>query len=247
MIQLQVFRIYDNRFHKCSRSATIYKMWEPLCRETTNIVSCGLNQNCHASGFIDRFSTDSPDGSLALISTPFREGEHCATFPTDFVPIIDQLEKLHEDGFVHGDIRAYNLVFGKREKNDTPQSWLIDFDFGGNSGVVCYPPGYKSTLTDRSRCGEEGEQIERWHDWYALGAIIFNVHWPIPPPNPTSPLDLSLASKACKLSVKWGSLEGNDDITNQDIQELRDFLQSVEACGWTVGCSTAFARDLKRR
>ena len=62
-----------------------------------------------------------------------------------FLPIIDHLEQLHSQGFVHGDIRAYNMVLQydttKPEKPD--KGWLIDFDYGGVHDMVVYPKGYK--------------------------------------------------------------------------------------------------------
>jgi thiamine kinase-like enzyme len=60
-----------------------------------------------------------------VFETPFREGRHVAKKPG----ISCQLFKpqLHEDGFVHGDIRGFNTVFSENEG----EGWLIDFDFGG--------------------------------------------------------------------------------------------------------------------
>jgi len=57
-----------------------------------------------------------------------------------------------------------------------PTGELIDFDFGGKYGTRTYPPGYKGELPDGDRIGKEEEPIEMWHDWYALGRLIFIVH-----------------------------------------------------------------------
>ena len=100
-------------------------------------------------------------GRLLVIATQFHDGVHYATRPVHFLPIINHLEKLHRQGFVHGDIRAYNMVFKydvacpesnhfaiDTRRNTTTNNfcdgWLIDFDFGGKySEEVCYPKGYK--------------------------------------------------------------------------------------------------------
>ena len=76
----------------------------------------------------DRWPTN---GKLIVISTPFRVGSHRAENPKSFVPIIKHLQKLHEQGFLHGDIRVFNTLFGK---DDTTKGWLIDFDFGRKAG-----------------------------------------------------------------------------------------------------------------
>ena len=56
------------------------------------------------------FFTESPQKWILVIATPFREGQHVAQHPEDFRPIIDHMEKLHEAGYVHGDIRVYNAA-----------------------------------------------------------------------------------------------------------------------------------------
>eukprot|EP00980_Cylindrotheca_fusiformis_P020893 scaffold7903_cov75-Cylindrotheca_fusiformis.AAC.2 len=90
-------------------------------------------------------TTNDPDHSMLLllmmiIAVPYRPGSHIARKPKDFVPIIKQLQELHNMGFVHGDIRAFNTVFGEKENEG---SWLIDFDTGGKiGGSTKYPTGY---------------------------------------------------------------------------------------------------------
>lgn len=56
-------------------------------------------------------------GQIKIISTEYHEGIHYAKLPEHIFPIIDHLEQLHENGYVHGDIRAYNMVlkYPKRE------------------------------------------------------------------------------------------------------------------------------------
>jgi serine/threonine protein kinase len=116
--------------------------------------------------------SDENDGPLLIIATTYRPGGHEAKKPTSFVPIINALEELHRQGYVHGDIRAFNTVFGEGEN----PGCLIDFDFGGRAKGVSYPRGYRRTLDDGARIGEEGHKICKWHDWYALGKLIFDVH-----------------------------------------------------------------------
>ena len=97
-------------------------------------------------------------GQVKVICTEFHEGVHYAKRPEHFIPIIDHLEQLHENGYVHGDIRAYNMVLKYSEPEhcfrtrmmeqlngemgaynrvldyigcQKSDGWLIDFDYGG--------------------------------------------------------------------------------------------------------------------
>jgi hypothetical protein len=118
--------------------------------------------------------------SMNLVSTPYRFGVHYASRPRSFLPIIDTLYRLHENNFVHGDIRGFNTVFEKFEHQvEKPEGWLIDFDFGGGFETTLYSAGYRSELVDGDRVHVEAKgttKIEQWHDWYALGRLIFQIH-----------------------------------------------------------------------
>ena len=45
-----------------------------------------------------------------VISTEYHDGVHYAKRPERYLPIIDHLEQLHKNRYVHGDIRAHNMV-----------------------------------------------------------------------------------------------------------------------------------------
>jgi serine/threonine protein kinase len=111
---------------------------------------------------------------LQVVKTPFWQGRHEAKRPEEFLPIIKELEELHAQGFVHGDIRCFNILF------DGGNGKLIDFDYSGKAGVTFYPDGFKWSLPDGFRPPTEG-QVEKWHDWYALCYIICSLHLIGPP------------------------------------------------------------------
>ena len=69
----------------------------------------------------DAFWSSSSTTHLQIIALPYKNGKHYATNPTDFIRIIDQLEKLQSLGYVYGDIRAFSLLVGD-------EGSLIDFD-----------------------------------------------------------------------------------------------------------------------
>jgi serine/threonine protein kinase len=81
-------------------------------------------------------------GRFSVYATMFYVGQHVAWRPQDFIPVVNHLLWLHQDGFVHGDIRCCNIVFRMEE-----QGRLIDYDFGGritgnpDGATPTYPPG----------------------------------------------------------------------------------------------------------
>lgn len=152
-----------------------------------------------------------------MIATPYRPGCHVAKKPKAFLPIIDQLEKLNEKGFVHGDIRAFNTVFGEQEDH----GWLIDFDFGGKLGTgTRYPKGYRNRLDDGDRIGDEENQsdILKWHDWYALCRLFFEVHM-FKPPDGLDEEHVSLGWRITRMAN--ASRELTTDPTLEEITELK--------------------------
>jgi hypothetical protein len=131
-------------------------------------------------------------GKLLIISAPYHNGVHYAAHPLHFQPIINHLKQLHEHGFVHGDIRAYNMVLNytssssesgevvggghRNDSSDENMGWLIDFDFGGKHGDVEYPKGYRHWLEDGRRPGREGNKITIMDDWKSLVGLILYTH-----------------------------------------------------------------------
>jgi Ser/Thr protein kinase RdoA (MazF antagonist) len=74
---------------------------------------------------------------LLVISTPFLEGRHYAESAAEFGPLVEQLEDLHRDGFVHGDIRGFNAAF---RPGGEGRSQFFDWDLGGRGGGREVPP-----------------------------------------------------------------------------------------------------------
>ena len=186
----------------------------------------------------DAFWSSSSTTHLQIIALPYKNGKHYATNPTDFIRIIDQLEKLHSLGYVHGDIRAFNVLFGD-------EGSLIDFDFGGIPGKA-YPQGYKQMLSDGWRLGtgdseRDDNKLQFYHDWYALGILMFTIHDWNEPPNAS---DASQIRFTFKLQRKWNNLDSTP--TPAEIEKLKEDLKYFNQQHWTVSPSRRFARDLAR-
>jgi hypothetical protein len=175
----------------------------------------------------DVFWTETRYQKLLIIAVPYREGRHYAEYASDFVPIVKQLQSLHEAGYVHGDIRAFNTVF-KNEK----EGWLIDFDFGGKFPGIKYPAGYKPVLEDGRRVGQEKESITPREDWYALGKLIFDIH------NVSS--DTSIPQN---IRI-WKKLKENP--TSDEVQDLINFLMSDDQKGIQLERDEAFDIVLRK-
>ena len=234
---LQVVRIYDSRFRRSGRRPDVYV--DPKCKdiiggdvkivlEIPGRVAAAPDDNDPYG--LNKFFAESPDKRILVIAIPFRKGHHVAKHPGDFLPIIDHLEKLHEAGYVHGDIRAYNTLF------QGSQGFLIDFDFGGKKcEQLFYPQGYNQLLPDGMRKGRGGMQIEVWHDWYALGWLIFVVHH-IRKPVAKDEQQLWYLYLDCK--DYWMALKTAPP--KEKILELKDVLSKVQDRGWMIELGSTF-------
>ncbi len=228
-----ILRSYDSRFRFTPRSSKLYQS------DKCNVVVGGNNiytvtalpiadSIAAASKAMngDPFWTKTNDVQLEILAVPFKQGSHVATKLTDFQPIILQLQQLHAAGFVHGDIRAYNVVLG-------PQGGLIDFDFGGEPGEP-YPEGYRTTLIDGYRAGSgekenyQNNTLAFWHDWYALGFLIFHVH------SILVPVGASDETKLIHYRALHRWMGITEDVKAEDITKLLTDLTSLQNAGYTL-------------
>jgi serine/threonine protein kinase len=170
-----------------------------------------------------------------VISIPYLDGKHVATRPKAFIPIIDHLVALHNDGFVHGDIRAYNTVL-KSDNNKDPEGWLIDFDFGGRKTEAKYPDGYNINPDDGLRYpGRKGGEIETWHDWYALGHLIFHIHRFKRPQYATS--EEGALCIYMRMYNFWTRIHKNPTEDDEDILHTYSYDSKMEKIKWNTSCS----------
>ena len=243
-----MLRSYDCRFRKTDRSPEIYL--DSRCKDVVGgEVTVVVESPAGVSTEIvyhddDPLWTISKPNQLRIIALPYKKGTHGASKPVDFVPLIDQLIKLHGLGYVHGDIRGFNVVFGD-------EGGLIDFDFGGIAGIRTYPQGYQQSLRDGFRLGSgnaarANHKLEFYHDWYALGNLMFYIHYWDPPPNSTSDADrLSEAeSRVNQTLVKWSKLKSQP--SSGELENLKDDLRYVDHQKWTVCPTKVFAEELSR-
>jgi hypothetical protein len=154
---------------------------------------------------------------------------------------------LHKQGMVHGDIRAYNTVLQHKDTdiNDSgePKGQLIDFDYGGPERKVLYPQGYFRTLDDGSRESDciGGTPILAWHDWYALGQLMFNIHKLKAPPGRKITQD----EKNLVSGMKDFWLDIRESPSNTDVDILNEYF--YDDMGKLLKCSSNEKDEKKQK
>ena len=73
----------------------------------------------------------------------YLDGQHKPYKIKQFLPILDALKKLHDNNYVHSDVRKWNLVF----HSNGDDAWLIDFDLAGKVGTK-YPINFNHQHID---------------------------------------------------------------------------------------------------
>ena len=244
-LHFKVLRVYDTRFRASERRPTLYL--DPKCKGIVGGVAKKVLEipepfappEGKASSqdgdphWIMNFYKELPGKWLFVIATTFRAGQHAAQRPKDFLPIIEHLESIHKAGYVHGDVRACNAAFPKEEGD---QGYLIDFDFSGKAGDVTYPVGYVRNLDDGDRKGSGKEKVEKWHDWYALGRLIFDVHKIVPPTEENFTWDYLTCYRY------WMDVKTHPSA--EQICELKALLSKLDDEGWRVEASDKLRKSV---
>jgi hypothetical protein len=213
---------------------------------------------------------DRASSRLLVLSTPYVEGRPWAVSPSEFRPLVAQLEALHGKGYVHGDIRCFNIAFGP----DQGSCRLFDFDLGGrvvdgddeaagqgadrSAGALCYPAGYRQDLADGIRLGAEGQPVTKSDDWYALTSVILRCHELVCPPAAAAATeeddgadsradDDAAAAVSRRERVLRRFLQGERDVSRH-VSRLKAYLGALEdVCqreGWRIAPTSRFAQQL---
>ena len=108
----------------------------------------------------------SDDGRYCYLKYKYQEDDENPDL-NSFQKILNQLHEIHEEGYVHSDIRRQNIVLGKHS------ACIIDFDLAEKEGVN-YPLTYNSSpkIKERHPKAEAGLPREKIHDVHALDVIM---------------------------------------------------------------------------
>ena len=134
------------------------------------------------------------DERIQCLQYDYLHGSHIKFNKQQVAMIIRNLHTLHENNFVHGDIRKENILFSY----DGTKAWLLDFDLAGEEYSL-YPQGYNSNISERHPSAMAGHNRLKIHDRYALSVII-RQKFPdqvLQLQNPDSDL-LDIANSLCK-------------------------------------------------
>ena len=100
------------------------------------------------------------NGEYFCLKYPFYPGDHCPKNMKQFRGIILMLDKIHEAGYVHCDIRIQNLIFSDNEMD----SYLIDYDLAGKHQQHRYPAGYYYHESERHVEAKSCLHVDKRHD-----------------------------------------------------------------------------------
>jgi len=88
--------------------------------------------------------------------------------------VTSMVRMLHQEGFVHGDIREANiLIDDKSLTSDDMRIYLIDFDWAGPIGEVKYPAEVNKITVRRPDGVEGGGLITEQHDIEMASSFLF--------------------------------------------------------------------------
>jgi len=87
--------------------------------------------------------------------------------------IQDIVQKLHDNNFVHGDIRDVNiLVDPETLTGDDCSIYLLDFDWAGNEQEARYPTRVNTISVQRPEGVADGELITKSHDMEMVSRLF---------------------------------------------------------------------------
>jgi thiamine kinase-like enzyme len=78
--------------------------------------------------------------------------------------LVDAINSMHTQNFVHGDLRPNNFIIHKGSQ----RLFIIDFDWAGEEGVVCYPAFMNHKDVEWHENAEVGKIIKKEHDLHLL-------------------------------------------------------------------------------
>lgn len=115
---------------------------------------------------LDQISLTS-DNHCVMLKYQYIDGSHSPSKFSQFAGVTKMLHKVHEQGFVHGDVRLSNIIFS----GDT--SYLIDYDLARKEDKVegLYPAGY-NRIPERHPDAKAHLLMRKVHDRFSLAQIM---------------------------------------------------------------------------
>ena len=159
----------------CKGGKTVYKLFDYSRRENENErrtpnadIICSVYENGAEANQIFPI--------IVFLTYAYKRGSHEPKSWIQMQKLGLDLKKLHDQNFVHGDVRAVNMIF-----DDGENAWLIDFDWA-NKDQSTYPECFNTKdIPERHIDAAPGKPMRKNHDWWALvkiAAHFFEVECP---------------------------------------------------------------------
>ena len=117
-----------------------------------------------------------PSDSLIIVQYDKVKGTHIPTCVGHLKNLLTELQCLHNECIVHGDIRLSNVIFStvSNQSDDEIKTTLIDFDFSGIHENKTYPSRFNLDIGDGSRHADarSGCYLKYEHDAHSAFWII---------------------------------------------------------------------------
>jgi serine/threonine protein kinase len=141
---------------------------EKMCIKFVRHYSKDVHASCASKGFAPTLKGfEELQGGWHMVVMEMIGEDYCRLidFPppySHFDDIIGKLTSLHQENYVHGDVRNTNIMV----KKDGNQGFkLVDFDWSGRIGEVRYPMNvYRGQRLWRPHGAEDGKLIKADHD-----------------------------------------------------------------------------------
>jgi len=111
---------------------------------------------------------------ISMVKYKYLKGNDKPKSVQHFVDVLFALQKIHDAGFVHGDIRLCNLVFD----DNGVHSYIIDFDMASkesDDNVYCEGYSDKEIIKKRHPEAFEKKKMERKHDRHSIAYLMDTV------------------------------------------------------------------------
>ena len=145
-------------------------------QDTTVIVKFARSYNVEAHKICYSFAEGAPklfyhgqlNGSWTVMVMEYLTamsvvGKKCLTL-LQYQSLSNLITELHSEGYVHGDLREYNIMVG----DETDRVCLIDFDWAGKEGEAIYPNFMNHIDVQWPAGASDGKKILKEHDLYFL-------------------------------------------------------------------------------
>ena len=155
------------RLFRSADKKTVYKMYDSEHRRFSPNFCDAMTSI--RTDYLPGMSLEKLDtqGRVQCLQYSYIRGDHDPQHLQHFRDIIRDLGKLHDEGYVHSDIREQNLLFGNEN-----QAWMIDFDHTDKEGTR-YPDTYNHNgIEERHSSARAGWPRQKKHDRYALSVIL---------------------------------------------------------------------------